>query len=56
MDGDDGTSANIEALQNAISEAQAKADAGDGMFLVPSPPPHSNPKPPPSRSPSEWRR
>jgi hypothetical protein len=34
MDGDDGTSANIEALQNAISEAQAKADAGDGMFLV----------------------
>jgi hypothetical protein len=34
MDGDDGTSANIEALQNAISEAQAKADTGDGMFLV----------------------
>jgi hypothetical protein len=34
MDGDDGTSANIEALQNAISEAQEKADAGDGMFLV----------------------
>ena len=34
MVGDDGASANIEALENAINEAQAKADAGDGMFLV----------------------
>lgn len=34
MDGHDDTCANVEALERAISEAQAKADAGDRMFLV----------------------
>lgn len=31
---DDGTSAKIETLKNAITEAQAKAEAGDRMYLV----------------------
>jgi hypothetical protein len=34
MAGDDDASANIEALKKAIGDAQAKANAGDGMFLV----------------------
>jgi hypothetical protein len=31
---EDGTAANIEALTKAISEAQAKVDAGDRMYLA----------------------